>query len=144
MCSQMADEPLRDYLTRWTELCNSCEGVHEMQAIQYFIEGCRDGTVLKHKLMSSEEATLAELKAKADKYAKADSAMRIKVTATGKDAPPLATPRLCVKSRGQENNKRKTDRPDPRYGSTLVATTKEEQSATQAASERQRADKGTS
>ncbi|KAI5000295.1 hypothetical protein ZWY2020_004884 [Hordeum vulgare] len=40
MCVQRPDEPLRDYVTRWTELCNSCEGVHEVQAIQYFIDGC--------------------------------------------------------------------------------------------------------
>ena len=37
---QGPDEPLRDYLTRWTELRNSREGVHEVQAIQYFIDGC--------------------------------------------------------------------------------------------------------
>ena len=40
MCIQKADETLRDYVTRWTELRNSCEGVHEVQAIQYFIDGC--------------------------------------------------------------------------------------------------------
>ena len=40
MCVQGPKEPVRDYLTRWAELRNSCEGVHEVQAIQYFIEGC--------------------------------------------------------------------------------------------------------
>ncbi|KAI5016516.1 hypothetical protein ZWY2020_006367 [Hordeum vulgare] len=40
MCVQKADEPLRDYVTRWTELRTSYEGVHEVQAIQYFIDGC--------------------------------------------------------------------------------------------------------
>ena len=33
MCVQRLDEPLRDYVTRWIELRNSCEGVHEVQAI---------------------------------------------------------------------------------------------------------------
>ncbi|KAI4997937.1 hypothetical protein ZWY2020_053279 [Hordeum vulgare] len=88
MCVQKPDEPLRDYVSRWTELHNSCEGVHEVQAIQYFIKGCRDGTLLKHKLMYSEPTTLAALMAKADKYATADSAMWIKVSATNKPAHP--------------------------------------------------------
>ncbi|KAE8808106.1 endoglucanase 3 [Hordeum vulgare] len=30
-CVQKPDEPLPDYVTRWTELHNSCEGVHEVQ-----------------------------------------------------------------------------------------------------------------
>ncbi|KAE8818396.1 Endoglucanase 3 [Hordeum vulgare] len=77
-CVQRLDEPLRDYVTRWTELRNSCEGVHEVQAIHYFIDGCRDGTLLKHTLMCSEPISLAVLMAKADKYATADSAMRVK------------------------------------------------------------------
>ena len=59
MCVQGPEEPLRDYLMRWTELRNSCEGVHEVQAIQYFSKGFRDCTLLKHKLMCSEPATLA-------------------------------------------------------------------------------------
>ncbi|KAI5017242.1 hypothetical protein ZWY2020_037620 [Hordeum vulgare] len=33
MCIQKPDEPLRDYVNRWTEHRNSCEGVHEVQAI---------------------------------------------------------------------------------------------------------------
>jgi hypothetical protein len=71
---------------RWTELRNSCEGVHEVQAIQHFTEGCRDGTMLKHKLMRTEPATMAELMAIADKYATADSVMwvPIRLDAVGK------------------------------------------------------------
>ncbi|KAI4984012.1 hypothetical protein ZWY2020_040865 [Hordeum vulgare] len=80
MCVQRPDEPLRDYVTRWTELRNSCEGVHEVQSIQYFIDGCRDSSLLKHKLMCSEPTSLAVLMAKAEKYATADSVMRVKVT----------------------------------------------------------------
>src|SRR3954468_20882987 len=33
LCVQDRDEPLRDYLSRWIKLKNSCEGVHEIQAI---------------------------------------------------------------------------------------------------------------
>ena len=40
-CVQGPDESTRDYLTRWAELQNSCEGVHEVQAIEYFTDGCR-------------------------------------------------------------------------------------------------------
>lgn len=77
MCVQGADESLHNYLTRWTELHNSCEGVHEVQTIQYFTKGCRDGTLLKHKLMCSEPATMAELMARANKYAMAGLAMHV-------------------------------------------------------------------
>ncbi|KAI5016578.1 hypothetical protein ZWY2020_006429 [Hordeum vulgare] len=59
LCVQGPDEPLRDYFTRWTEFHNSCEGVHEVQAIEYFIDGCRDGTLVMHKLMSEEPSTHA-------------------------------------------------------------------------------------
>ena len=67
MCLQRPDEPLRDYVMRWTELRNSCEGVHEVQAIQYFIDDCRDDTLIMHKLICSEPTSLAVLMAKADK-----------------------------------------------------------------------------
>ena len=38
-------------MTWWAELRNSCEGVHEVQAIEYFTAGCREGTLLKHRLL---------------------------------------------------------------------------------------------
>ncbi|KAE8782887.1 Endoglucanase 3 [Hordeum vulgare] len=65
-CVQVLAEMLRHYLTRWTELSNSREGVHEVQAIKYFIDGCRDGTLLKHKLMRRERSILAQLMAVVD------------------------------------------------------------------------------
>ena len=91
MCVQRPDEPLRDYVTRWTELRNSCEGVHEVQAIE-------------HKLMCSEPTSLAVLMAKADKYATADSAMRFKVTASNKAVPTPVTPKPVGDGRGGQNN----------------------------------------
>lgn len=39
LCIQGPMESTRDYLTRWTELRNSCEGVHEVQAIEYLLSG---------------------------------------------------------------------------------------------------------
>ncbi|KAI4994438.1 hypothetical protein ZWY2020_034079 [Hordeum vulgare] len=133
MCIQKPDEPLRDYVTLWTELRNSCEGVHEVQAIPYFIDGCRDGTLLKHMLMCSEPTSLAVLMAKADKYATADSAMRVKVTASDKAVPTPATPKPAGDNRGGQNNyKRKADQIDSRSNSKLVANVEGETSAPQA------------
>ena len=48
-----------------------------MQAIEYFTAGCREGTLLKHKLLCDEPATLDELLDIADKYATADSSLKI-------------------------------------------------------------------
>ena len=61
LCVQGKDEPLKDYLARWIKLRNTCEGVHEIQAIQYFTDGCLDGSMLKHKLLRKEVQTLVEL-----------------------------------------------------------------------------------
>ncbi|KAE8819819.1 Endoglucanase 3 [Hordeum vulgare] len=55
-------------------------------AIWYFFKGCRDGTLLKHNLMCFEVDSLVDLMIKVDKYAMADSAMRVKVNTTGKAA----------------------------------------------------------
>jgi hypothetical protein len=37
-------------LTRWSAMRNSCEGVIEAQAISWFTQGCRHGTMLCHRL----------------------------------------------------------------------------------------------
>ncbi|KAI4996066.1 hypothetical protein ZWY2020_041164 [Hordeum vulgare] len=100
ICVERLDKLLREYVTRWTELCNSCEGVHEVHVIQYFIDGCRDGTLLKHKLMWSEPTSLAVLMAKANKYSTADSMMWVKVTASNKAPPTPSTPKPGRDSRG--------------------------------------------
>ena len=76
MCVQGPTESTRGYLTWWAELRNSCEGVHEVQAIEYLTAGCREGTFLKHKLLYDEPATLDELLIIADKYATANSSMK--------------------------------------------------------------------
>src|SRR4051812_8610482 len=58
LCVQGKDEPLRDYLSRWIKLKNSCEGVHEIQAIQYFTDGCLADSMLKHKLLRKNFTSL--------------------------------------------------------------------------------------
>ncbi|KAK1699191.1 hypothetical protein QYE76_015888 [Lolium multiflorum] len=69
MCKQGPDETDREYLTRLCEMRNSCEGVHEIQAISFFMAGCRPNTMLWHKLRRSDPKTMSALMAIADKYA---------------------------------------------------------------------------
>ena len=75
MCKQKEDESDRAYLTRWTSLRNSYEGILESQAVQYFVQGCRDHTLLRHKLLRKSPQTMAHLMAIADEYATADAGM---------------------------------------------------------------------
>ncbi|KAE8769687.1 endoglucanase 3 [Hordeum vulgare] len=110
--------------------------VHEVQAIQYFIDGCRDSTLLKHKLMCSKPTSLAALMAKEDKYAMADSAIWVKVTASDKLVPTPSTPKPAGDNRGGQNNKRKADQLDSRSASKQVANMEEEARAAQASSQR--------
>ena len=75
MCKQNDDESDRAYLTRWTSLRNSCKGIPEFQAVQYFVQGCQEQTLLKHRLLRKRPQTMAHLMAIADEYATADAAM---------------------------------------------------------------------
>ncbi|KAE8821753.1 hypothetical protein D1007_00161 [Hordeum vulgare] len=89
--------------------------------------------------MCTEPTSLAVLMAKADKYATADSAMRIKVTASDKVVLTLSTPKPDGDNRGGQNNyKRKADQMDPRSNSKLVANVEGEASAPQAGPPRKR------
>ncbi|KAE8769516.1 hypothetical protein D1007_58878 [Hordeum vulgare] len=109
------------------------------EGIQYFIDGCRDGTLLKHKLMCSEPTSLAVLMAKAVKYATTDSAMRVKVTASDKAFRTPATPKLAGDGQGgQNNNKCKADQMDSRSNNKLVASMEGKTSARQAGPQRKR------
>ncbi|KAE8817909.1 hypothetical protein D1007_04258 [Hordeum vulgare] len=93
--------------------------------------------------MCAEPTSLAVLMAKADKYATADSAMRIKVTALDKVVPALATPKPDGDNRGSQNNyKRKADQMDPRSNNNLVANVEGEASASQAGPPRKRDNQG--
>ncbi|KAI5000682.1 hypothetical protein ZWY2020_010641 [Hordeum vulgare] len=83
--------------------------------------------------MFSEPTSLTVLMAKAEKYATADSAMRIKVTASDKVVPTPATPKPAGDNPGGQNNyKRKADQTDSRSNSKLVASVEGETSAPQA------------
>ncbi|KAM0882594.1 hypothetical protein ACQ4PT_032203 [Festuca glaucescens] len=86
MCKQGPTKMDREYLTWWCEMRNSCEGVHEIQAISFFMAGYRPNTMLWHKLPRSEPKTMAALMAIADKYALAEEAG--KTPAEGSPAAP--------------------------------------------------------
>jgi hypothetical protein len=51
---------------------NLCEGVVQMQAIMWFAQGCRHGTMLWQRLDRDMPATLAETIKIADSYALGD------------------------------------------------------------------------
>jgi hypothetical protein len=122
LCKQGPDEPDRDYLTRWSELHNSCEGVGEEQAIGYFTDGCRKGTLMKHKLHRAKPKTMAEFMAIADKYASADSAARVQYDESGLAAGQAhPTPGQGGHHNCDRHGKRKDERHDNKYGSKQVA-----------------------
>jgi hypothetical protein len=123
LCKQGPDEPDRDYLTRWFELRNSCEGVGEEQAIGYFMDECREGTLLKHKLHMAKPKTMADFMAIANKYASADSAARVQYV---EPAPVEGQSQPASGQSGHHNRdrhgKRKDEHRDNKYGSQQVAT----------------------
>ncbi|KAK1661764.1 hypothetical protein QYE76_049923 [Lolium multiflorum] len=104
MCKQGPDETDRAYLTRWCEMRNSCEGVHEIQAISFFMGGCRPNTMLWHKLRRSDPKSMAALMAIADK-----------------DNNKPAEGASHGSRRDNYRGKRHSDQPDRRYGSAHVA-----------------------
>src|SRR4051812_39128624 len=147
LCVQGKDEPLRDYLSRWIKLKNSCEGVHEIQAIQYFTDGCLADSMLKHKLLLKDFTSLAELMKCANAFAVSDSAMcpiQLGVggviqtqgvaltTKTGNQRLSQQERRENNRNNNNNNNqqnnvKRNDERPDAQYGSRQVAAVQDEE-----------------
>ena len=140
MCVQGPNESTRDYLTRWAELRNSCEGVHEVQAIEYFTAGCREGTLLKHQLLCDEPTTLDELLIIADKYGTAGSSMKaeLRVDTAGKVLNPAPKMPAGDSSRRpyQHDNKHKGLMLPP--ASRQVATVEDKQSEGRPAPKKQK------
>jgi hypothetical protein len=115
--------------------------VGEEQAIGYFTDGCREGTLLKHKLHRTEPKTMAKFMAIADKYGSVDSAARVQyaesVLAAGQSQP--------ASGQGRHHNrdlhgKRKDERDDNKYGSKQVAAVQGSLGAT-GGSEKRKGDK---
>jgi hypothetical protein len=96
--------------------------VGEEQAIGYFTDGCREGTLMKHKLHRAEPKTMAEFMAIADKYASANSAARVQYA----ESVPAAGQSQPASGQGGHHNrdrygKRKDECHDNKYGSKQVA-----------------------
>ncbi|KAK1613717.1 hypothetical protein QYE76_019234 [Lolium multiflorum] len=125
MCKQGPDETDRAYLTRWCEMRNSCEGVHEIQAIGFFMGGCRPNTMLWHKMRRSDPKSMAALMAIADKYALAEEAGKapadVSPAPTRRDNNKPAEGASHGSRRDNYRGKRHSDQPDRRYGSAHVA-----------------------
>ena len=141
---QGKDEPLRDYLSRWIKLKNSCEGVHEIQAIHYFTDGFLADSMLKHKLLRKDFTSLAEVMKVANSFAVSDSAMRPIQLGVGGFIRSPGAPQSDTGNQGlsrkerRENNrnnssnqqsgsKRKDEQPDAQYGSRQVAAVQNEE-----------------
>ena len=109
----------------WAELRNSCEGVHEVQAIEYFTAGCCEGTLLKDKLLCDEPTTLDELLIIMDKYATADSLMKteLRVDASGKVLNPAPkTPAGDSSRRPQQNDHKRGPHPRSRGAASRLGS----------------------
>ena len=72
VCRQRENETDREYLTRWSQMRNSCEGVVEAQAISWFAQWCRHGSMLWQRLQREMPTTLAETIKIVDMYALGD------------------------------------------------------------------------
>ncbi|KAK1665990.1 hypothetical protein QYE76_054149 [Lolium multiflorum] len=103
MCKQGPDETDRAYLTRWCEMRNSCEGVHEIQA-RAQDDGCPDGH-RRHAL--AEEASSTPAPSRRDNNKPAEH----KPAEGGHHGS----------RRDNYRSKRHSDQPDRRYGSAHVA-----------------------
>ena len=129
MCRQREDETDREYLTRWSTIRNSCEGVIESQAIAWFAQGCRHGSMLWQRLQREMPATLAETIRIADSYALGDPTQPLlnSVEPSKKFPSNIGAGPSRRNDRQDFGNKRREDRPDYRYGSNQVAAVDQEQ-----------------
>jgi hypothetical protein len=122
LCKQGGDEPDRDYLTRWFEVHNSCKGIGEEQAIGYFTDGSREGSLMKHKQSKAEPKTMAKFMAIIDKYVSANSSNRVQFAESG---PAAGQSQPASGQGGHHNrdshNKRKDEHHDNKYGSKQVS-----------------------
>ena len=102
--------------------------MHEVQAIEYFTARCREGNLLKHRLLCDEPATLDELLVIADKYATAESSMKseLRVDASGKVLAPSPKTPAGDSSRRPYHNDHKRKAPTPPSTSRRVAMVDDE------------------
>src|SRR3954471_7178302 len=124
--TQRPRETCRDYLGRWIDTKNSCEGVNEKTAIEAFIAGLPFG-ILRHRLKRDHVTDLGEMVETASKYANADDDSEGLLNI-------LANPNT-VKQPKQQAQKRKNtseDKPDP-DNATINASDLEDEEGAKAA-----------
>ena len=108
---------------------NSCKGVVESQAISWFAQECRHGSMLWQRLQRDMTATLAETIKIADMYALGDPtqpSLLLAEQSRGHLAQAGAGP-FRRNDRQDYRNKRRDDRPDHRYGQNQVAAVDQDQ-----------------
>ena len=129
MCRQREDETDREYLTRWSTIRNSYEGVIESQAITWFAQGCRHGSMLWQRLQREMPATLAETIKIADSYALGDPTQPLLAPVElDKRYPILDRDKSGRRSnRPEYRSKRRDDRLDYRYRSDQVVAVDQDQ-----------------
>ena len=117
-CTQKQGESSRDFLSRWLEMKNSCEGIGDETAMLAFIGGLARGSLLRHTLTREHDTrrlTLSNMIATASSFAAADDDARGSLQAT-------ALPKKNNNG-GGNNGKRKNPPEDNPGGSDMVAMT---------------------
>jgi len=71
------NEPLRDYIRRFSDMRLKIPKIYHDEAISAFIKGLRFHEALRNKLLRKRPATVAELLATAKNYADADDAEKL-------------------------------------------------------------------
>ncbi|KAK1694350.1 hypothetical protein QYE76_011047 [Lolium multiflorum] len=115
MCKQGPDETDRAYLTRWCEMRNSCEGVHEIQAVGFFMGGCRPNTMLFRRLVQAGQQAGRAQAGQGGHHGSRRDNYRDKRHNDQPDpftVPPMWQPCRTTRRRRQ---RRSTDRPQAEY-----------------------------
>src|SRR4051812_26187047 len=97
---------------------NSCEGVVESQAIAWFAQGCRHGSVLWQRLQRDISASLAKTIRIANSYALGDPAQPLLMSADRMTETQIynAVGLQRHQERAEYRIKIRYERPDYRYG----------------------------
>src|SRR5215216_3096012 len=128
MCKQRPNETDREFLTRWCNLRNSCEGVIESQAIAWFAQGCRYASVLWQRLQRDMPTTLAETIRIADSYALGDPTQSELMSADHREHQDQYARDVARSSRRNDfRGRRREERPEYRYASNQVAVVVQDQ-----------------
>ncbi|KAK1561437.1 hypothetical protein QYE76_018567, partial [Lolium multiflorum] len=129
MCKQGPDETDRAYLTRWCEMRNSCEGVHEIQAVGFFMAGCRPNTMLVAQAApqrTQDDGCLDGHRRQVRAEGTSSTPAEISPAPSRRDNNKPAEHKPAEggshgSRRDNYRGKRHSDQPDRRYGSAHVA-----------------------